>query len=430
MKTGAHRPRFHLCGQIIYNAARWMQYGVWWWRANAGKPPWQERIGMARGSEMLKKTTSLKLAASALLVPAWFAAHSVTAQVNPLVLPAKGPLTKQTMTRLLLSDAVRFGNRIVAVGDRGYIVYSDSNGENWERAETPPNLPLLTGVSFPDPKIGWAVGHDAVILKSTDEGKTWKQVYSAPKDQKPLMDILFVDDKNGFVVGAYGSFMETTDGGATWTARPLFEAPKVAPKPSAAKKGKDEFADDGGDAKSDDDKHLNAITKLADGKLLVVGESGTLAKSSDNGKSWSRIASPYKGSYFGVVQAKDGSVIVHGMRGRIYRSGPNLDNFVQIENKSVATLMGSTVFPDGAVVLAGLAGTLLISNDAGASFTAQPTGTTKAFSGVVLGGPNAAVLIGEDGARDILLAKAATPAAAATAAAPPAAPPAKDTAKK
>lgn len=338
----------------------------------------------------------------------------VHAQVNKAVMPDKGPLSKQAMTRLLLSDVTRFGNRIVAVGDRGYIVFSDSNGESWERADAPANLPLLTGVYFPDAKTGWAVGHDSVILKSTDEGKSWKQVYSAPQEQRPLMDILFLDEKTGFAVGGYGQFLETTDGGATWKARKLVESPKVPlPPKKAGKAGQDLGADDG---KTDDDKHLNAIVKLADGKLLVVGESGTLIKSTDNGKSWSKIPSPYKGSFFGAVQAKDGSVVIYGMRGRIYRADANLAKFEQVENKSVATIMGSTVLPDGAVALAGLAGTLMISRDNGATFSKQDTGTTKAFSAVILGAPNAAVLVGEFGARDVVVASAAAASAAPSAA--------------
>ena len=50
------------------------------------------------------------------------------------VLPDTGPMYEQTMQRLLLVDAERFGNRIVAVGDHGYIVISDDFGKTWRRA--------------------------------------------------------------------------------------------------------------------------------------------------------------------------------------------------------------------------------------------------------------------------------------------------------
>jgi hypothetical protein len=50
-------------------------------------------------------------------------------------------------------------------------------------------------------------------------------------------------------------------------------------------------------------------------------------------------------------------------------------------------------------VLAGAAGTALVSRDNGLSFQPLPTGTTRAFSNAVLGGPNTLLLLGEAGAR-------------------------------
>lgn len=151
-------------------------------------------------------------------------AGATFAQINPSVMPAVGPLTKQTMSRLLLTDVAREGKRIIAVGDRGYIVYSDNDGESWQRAKTPLGLALLNSVYFSDANTVWAVGHDSVILKSTDQGKEWTQVYSSAKDQRPLMDILFVDANHGFAVGAYGAFLETLDAGKTWTLRKAIPA--------------------------------------------------------------------------------------------------------------------------------------------------------------------------------------------------------------
>ncbi len=88
----------------------------------------------------------------------------------------------------------------------------------------------------------WAVGHDATILKSSDGAKTWRRVHYAPAQQAPLLDVLFIDATHGFAVGAYGSFLETRDGGEYWAERSI----------------------------SENDFHLNAITCLGDGTLLMV----------------------------------------------------------------------------------------------------------------------------------------------------------------
>lgn len=333
------------------------------------------------------------------------------ASVAADVLPASGPLAKQSMDRLLLTDADRIGNRVVAVGDRGYIVYSDDNGESWQRAKTPP-APLLTAVQFVDQKTGWAVGHDSVIFATTDAGETWTKQFSAESEQRPLLDVLFLDKLRGFAVGAYGAFYETLDGGKMWTARKILVAAPTPPAAKAAKapKGKAEpapepsgrpsVADDKG---GDEDRHLNAIVKLSDTSLLIVGEAGTLLKSDDAGKTWTKLPSPYKGSFFGGQVANDGAVIIYGLRGKIFRADATLKNWAPVDNASVATLMGGTKLPDGALVISGAAGTVLVSRDNGQSFSPLPTGITKAYAKPLLGAPSAVLLLGEAGARDVII---------------------------
>ena len=315
----------------------------------------------------MKNPARTLLALLLLAGPAWSQAPAPQA-------PESGELRKITMERLLLADATRVGNRVVAVGDRGYVVYSDDNGATWKRAKAPAG-PLLTAVDFFDAKHGWAVGHDSVILASADGGETWTQQFSAPSEQRPLLDVLFLSAANGFAIGAYGAFYETTDGGKSWNGRKVIA----------------------------DDKHLNAILKLSDGKLMILGEAGTVLVSADAGKTWTTLASPYKGSFFGGVTTDDGGIVAFGLRGRIYRSADAGKTWKQIDNGSVATLMGGSRLPAGALVIAGAAGTVLVSRDQGNSFVPLPTGSNRAFSKALLGAPNSLLLVGEVGARDVAL---------------------------
>lgn len=291
------------------------------------------------------------------------------------VLPAAGPVSATTMQRLLLLDAERFGNRIVAVGDRGYIVLSDDHGVTWRRAKAPA-APLLTAIDFLDDQLGIVVGHDSVILISKDGGETWTQQFSAPAEQRPLLDVIFVKKDFAVAVGAYGAYYESVDSGKTWAARKI----------------------------SADDKHFNAILELGEGSLLILGEAGTILASTDWGKSWTPVASPYKGSLFGAVVTDDGAVVAFGMRGRIYRSSDKGKSWKQVDNPSTATLIGAEKLPDGAIVLAGAAGTALVSRDQGRSFVPIKTGTTKVFAKPLLGAPDALLLLGEAGARQVPLA--------------------------
>ena len=76
-------------------------------------------------------------------------------------------------------DIAYADNRIVAVGDRGKILYSDDQGDHWTQAITPSEV-LLTSVCFADARHGWAVGHDALVLASSDGGESWTVQYSDP----------------------------------------------------------------------------------------------------------------------------------------------------------------------------------------------------------------------------------------------------------
>ena len=110
-------------------------------------------------------------------------------------------------------DIAYADSRIVAVGDRGKILYSDDQGDHWKQAVTPSEV-LLTSVCFADARHGWAVGHDAVVLGSDDGGETWTVQYSDPlgsgeDDAAPVeeeLDDYAMDDLYGDPYGddAYG----------------------------------------------------------------------------------------------------------------------------------------------------------------------------------------------------------------------------------
>jgi len=287
--------------------------------------------------------------------------------------------------RLVLLDARRVGERIVAVGDHGYIVLSDDGGKSWRRAKAPA-APLLTAVDF-DGKTGLAVGHDTTILQSEDGGETWAQRYSAPKEQGPLLDVAFAASGSpragegsgnlAIAVGAYGAYYESADGGKTWAQRKI----------------------------SADDKHFNAIVPLPEGRLMIFGEAGTILASADSGKTWAPVASPYQGSFFGAQVASDGAIVAFGMRGHIYRTADRGRTWQQVETPSTASFLGAERLADGSIVLAGTLGTALVSRDNGVTFQPIETRTTRALAKPLAAGPSSILLFGEAGPREATLAQ-------------------------
>jgi photosystem II stability/assembly factor-like uncharacterized protein len=72
------------------------------------------------------------------------------------------------VAKSLLLDIIHTDSKFIAVGERGHILLS-SDGKQWSQADVP-NLSTLTALDFAGNN-GWAVGHDATILKSNDGGE-------------------------------------------------------------------------------------------------------------------------------------------------------------------------------------------------------------------------------------------------------------------
>nr|MBO2511109.1 hypothetical protein [Gammaproteobacteria bacterium] len=282
----------------------------------------------------------------------------------------------------LLIDIALAGKRLVAVGERGHILYSDDDGQTWVQARVPTRQ-LLTAVHFVDDKQGWAVGHDAQILVSKDGGATWAQQYIDVEREEgaPFLDVLFTDAQNGFVVGSYGALFVTRDGGETWE-----DASDLVDNP--------------------DGYHLNSIAEIKDSGLFIVGEMGVMFRSADNGETWETLEGPYEGSLFGVLGTREpGVVLAFGLRGNLYRSADFGSSWEKVELKAASGndleygLAGGNLLPDGSIVLVGHGGSVLKSSDDGRSFVVINRPDRLSLSSVAATANGNLILVGQAGAQ-------------------------------
>jgi photosystem II stability/assembly factor-like uncharacterized protein len=292
--------------------------------------------------------------------------------------------------RSLLLDVARAGNRLVAVGERGHVLLSDDEGRRWRQAKSVPSRTMLTAVAFVDARRGWAVGHDEIILHSEDGGETWTRQHYAPESQQPLLDLWFADAQRGIAVGAYKACYVTADGGATWVRTPFEPAPPPGAKPP------------GPDDDIPPEYHLNRIAGSR-ARLYIAAEAGQLYRSDDGGSSWRTLASPYAGSFFGVLPLDGDSVLAFGLRGNLFRSDDGGGRWRKLESRTTAMLTDGVVLRDGALALVGLSGTVLTSRDGGNGWALAQQADRKGFSAALPALDGALVAVGEDGARRIEL---------------------------
>lgn len=288
--------------------------------------------------------------------------------------------------RSLLLDVARAGARLVAVGERGHVLLSDDDGVTWRQAKSVPMRTMLTAVWFADAQHGWAVGHDELILNTSDGGETWSRTHYAPESQQPLLDVWFADGQRGIAVGAYGAYYETTDGGRSWTSRRFEPAPATGAAGDAVA---DEFAVD---------YHLNRIAGAA-GRLWIAAEAGRLYRSDDGGNTWRTLPSPYSGSWFGLLPLGRDSLLAFGLRGHLYRSDDGGSSWRELDSGVTSMLTDGALLADGSLALVGLSGTVLRSADGGSSWDATAQDDRKGFSAVVAGPGGRLVVVGEGGAR-------------------------------
>ncbi|MBV2132182.1 photosystem II stability/assembly factor-like protein [Pseudomonas sp. MAP12] len=300
-------------------------------------------------------------------------------------------------SRSMLSALATAGERIVAVGVRGHIVYSDDRGQSWQQASVPVSV-TLTGVCFADAQTGWAVGHRGVILKTVDGGQNWskqfdglraataivqarelenpERVHDARRLEsegadKPFLDVQCLDRQQVVAVGAFGLGFATRDGGNSWT-------------PSLA------LLD------GTEQRHVN-VARLLDGKLYLAGELGMLLRLGSDLQQLESLGEPYAGSFFGLVVSRQGSLLAFGLRGNLFRSTDAGASWQQVELASSQSLTAGVNLSDGGILLVDESGAGWLSLDDGQSFKSVKPTAQFPFAGLLATAEGGGVAVGVNG---------------------------------
>ncbi|MEO7200161.1 MAG: YCF48-related protein [Dokdonella sp.] len=361
----------------------------------------------------------LVLAGSLLLGVAAHAAP-VTSAPDPLVRPAE--VMPKAPASLLL-DLVQTGGNYVVVGERGHVLRS-SDGNEWVQVVDVPLRVTLTAVTGVDQQL-WAVGHDGTILHSSDGGLHWQtqrhDPWHAPAEDAsddnirqgvPLLDVLFSDAEHGFAVGAYALLLATSDGGKTWQEVEIHGSRAASSQALDEEEHGDEVAEATDVPHSDvfsaaelqisqePEPHLNAIARTGSGGLVIVGERGAVFRSRDDGKSWVRSQLPYDGSMFGVLGFEGERVLSFGLRGNVFESTDLGENWNRIPTDTQLSLMGGRALVNGGAVIVGANGVLLRRAQAGAAIETFVVPSAGVISGVAPVSDSADLLVtGENGVR-------------------------------
>jgi len=354
----------------------------------------------------VRRRTLLGALAAAGAIP--LLAHSAAPGASPWRDPLDvGATPSPLAAKGALFGLARSAARIVAVGQRGHVVFSDDAGATWQQATVPVSSDLVA-VSFPNVDasraIGWAVGHDGVILRSVDGGRTWTRQldgrtlgellvahyeksgdakwlaeakrFAAQGAENPFLDVCFLDAQTGWVVGAFGLVLRTHDGGVHW--EPMLHA---TDNPKAL--------------------HLYAVARVGN-DVFIVGEQGLALKLDRDADRFVALTLPYAGTLFGVI-GNERAVVAYGLRGNVVRSTDGGRTWASVPTGVTVGLTAATLDDRGRIVLVSQAGHVLVGSDDGASFVATKVERPLPAAAVVGAGAGTLVVAGPRGVSTLRL---------------------------
>ncbi|MES2260374.1 MAG: YCF48-related protein [Pseudomonadota bacterium] len=311
-------------------------------------------------------------------------------------------------SRALMLSVARAGSSIVAVGEHGFILLSGDDGRSWSQARKVPTSVTLTRVRFATATEGWAVGHMGVVLHTVDAGVNWVRVTDGAASarlaleqaealgagrepetvvtlrtsaaqlvqdgpDKPLLALLPGGPGRALALGAFGTGVRIEGE----PARPQSMLGRLD-NPAAL--------------------HVYGVSENG-GIVYAAGEQGLLLRSRQ-GEPFVALASPYKGTYFGVLALSAEDVLAYGLRGSMFRSADGGKTWIRIECGTQQSISSAIVLADGSVLLGSQGGQLLLSQDGGRSFSLytqapQPvTDLVQASDGtVIVAGPRGVMRI-------------------------------------
>jgi photosystem II stability/assembly factor-like uncharacterized protein len=148
------------------------------------------------------------------------------------------------------------------------LVYTDNEGETWQRQRAPTRSELIH-IDFDNDRRGWIVGAEGAIMNTVDGGQTWNRQTSGTTET--LYHTEFRNDRKGWAVGGKGTILRTTDGGISWT-----------PVASGIR------------------STLLSVEFVSDDQGWAVGRTGTILRTDDGGVSWIQQEATVKNNLFAL----------------------------------------------------------------------------------------------------------------------------------
>ncbi len=268
----------------------------------------------------------------------------------------------------------RVGDAVIAVGERGVIArLSDAKGQ-WATQRLPTNR-NFTAVAAHSEGLVVAVGHSGMIFISTDAGTNWKavdaQVVEAINPRKEALLAVAIDaDRRIFVTGAFGIMLTSTDLGKTWrrlkpfgddfewhlyslTQDPLSRSWWIAAEAGTLAESADGFLWKELPSPYKGSFFGGLVTQM--GARIAFGMRGQIFRQSQRQGQWQNLPVPTTAAWMAGRVLKDGRVVLLGDQGMVAISSDDGRTF-SVQKLWEGSLTDLTETTDGAIWISGVFG--------------------------------------------------------------------------
>jgi photosystem II stability/assembly factor-like uncharacterized protein len=294
----------------------------------------------------------------------------------------------------------------------GTVLRTDNNGDTFAQkiplpgTRAPGGPPLAVDLRFLTDQIGVGATSDGKIYRTTDGANSWSLVSDTTRT---VHSFFFLDASNGFAVGDGSVFLVTTDGGATWTPKDIGIPPtnlrsiacatlKLCVMTTDTGKALVRTDDGGATAKlvTPSQDPIFAAGFASATRIAAGGATGATAVSDDAGLGFAPIGGRLSGTYSRVrAGGQTGTAFAPGDNGSLARTTDGGKTWTR-GNVATSEDVIDVAFPTAQVGYAlDSSGGLFRTNDGGATWKTLDTGTTArpfqiaapTTSTVILAGP-------------------------------------------
>jgi photosystem II stability/assembly factor-like uncharacterized protein len=234
--------------------------------------------------------------------------------------------------------------------------YPQTIGSSWD----------LNGVCFIDTNIGWTVGEQGKIFKTTNGGTYW--VEQSSETANYLSDVCFTDANNGWAVGKNGTIIKTTNGGTDWILQEIGTT------------------------------YFFSVSFTDTNYGTVVGWNSTILRTIDGGQNWSSQSASGYGYLLSVcfTDQNNGTIVGSNVNAGIFRTTNGGQNWFN-QSSGISSTLYDVSFSDVNYGMAvGEEGKILITTNGGEDWHLEEIGDTNQLFGISCVDSNISTTIGKD----------------------------------